>query len=390
MPDYLKHIDSRNGVCILGIGKASITMAEVANAYFADKCYGLVVTPHGYTQQQQIGQIGILTAGHPIPDQASVKAARQILHMARQTPENVAVLFLISGGGSALLSLPIPGLPFSEKIAINRFLLGSGAPINEINLVRKQLSAIKGGKLAQVTRGKYQSLIISDVVGDHADLIASGPTVEDLTTPQQALAILDKYHWPNMSLLRTLLSKKQSNKLTHPGPVHIIANARLSIDKAVAMAQKQGWQTQVLDYAQQGEARQVARQHAQLALEKKQAGQTCLLFSGGELTVSLNKFRGAGGPNQEYLLALAIALKGQSGIYALACDTDGIDGNRDVAGAYIQPDTLSRAKARKLAPQQYLQQHQSYEFFKPLGDLIETGPTHTNVNDFRVILIQAD
>ena len=391
LPPYLRGLDGAQGIRILGAGKASVQMAEVAQQVFGDACDGAIVTRHGYTDKAYIGKIKVLNAGHPVPDEGSLQAAQQLLALAQQTPKNKPVLFLISGGGSALMSLPLPGLAFSEKMAINRFLLGSGASIDEINTVRKQLSAIKGGKLAEAVAGDHHTLIISDVVGDVPGLIASGPTVADDSTPAQALAILAKYRWPRLASLETLLADKAATH--HKAPlsdnnVHIIANAHQSIDEAVALAQEKGWPTQVLSYDQQGDAAETAKEHARIALELLDSGHSCILFSGGELTVTLNNPDGAGGPNQEYLLALAIALDGAKGICAIACDTDGVDGNRDVAGAYIDEQSINRARALSLDPGHYLANNLSHDFFAQLDDLIVTGPTHTNVNDFRAILIE--
>lgn len=389
MAKHLANIDASKGLCVLGAGKASVQMAEVVNQYFGDKCYGKVVTRHGYTEQSQIGKIEILKAGHPIPDEHSAIAAEQILALAESTPAEVPVLFLISGGGSALMCMPIAGLSLAEKIEINKFLLASGASIDEINLVRKAISGIKGGKLAQAIKGVHYTLVISDVVGDDAELIASAPTIVHNIDHEAVLDVMHKYQWPQIEKLKQLLSSisPQEKATNQQSEFTLIANAQQSIDKSANFARSQGWKVEVLSYEQQGEATEIAKVHAEIALAKLKQGQPCLLLSGGELTVTLNNQNGAGGPNQEYLLALAIALNKTAGIYALACDTDGVDGNRDVAGAFISPDTLTRAKAVNLDPNLHLTENLSYEFFDKLEDLIITGPTHTNVNDFRAILI---
>lgn len=389
MPAHLTNIDATNGLCVLGAGKASVQMAEVIHQHFGEKCYGKIVTRHGYTDKSHIGKIAVLKAGHPIPDEHSAIAAEEILTLAKATPANIPVLFLISGGGSALMCMPVAGMSLHEKIEINKFLLASGADIGEINQVRKAISGIKGGKLAQAITGSHHTLVVSDVVGDHAETIASGPTVTQKVDNNAVIEVMTKYQWPHIDKLKQVLTaditaatkKTQSNSFT------LVANAQQSIDKSANFAREQGWPVEVLSYEQQGEAAEVAKQHAKIALEKLSQNKPCLLLSGGELTVTLHNQQGAGGPNQEYLLALAIALNKAPNIYAIACDTDGIDGNRDVAGAVISPDTLARSQEINLAPEYYLANNLSHDFFNQLSDLVITGPTHTNVNDFRAILI---
>lgn len=389
MKSHLAQIDASKGLCVLGAGKASVQMAQVVEQYFGDKCYGKIVTRHGYTDQKSIGNIQVLSAGHPIPDQHSALAAEAILQEAQNTPADIPVLFLISGGGSALMSMPIAGLSFEQKIEINKFLLASGASIDEINLVRKALSAIKGGKLAQAIKGEHHTLVISDVVGDQAEIIASGPTIAHKIDTSAVMAVMEKYAWPDLAQIETVLSvlPTQSNATNAKDNFVLIANAKQSIDAAADIAEQKGLNVEIISYEQQGDATEVANEHAKLVFEKVKSGTSCLLLSGGELTVKLNNPNGAGGPNQEYMLALAMALKGQENVYALACDTDGVDGNRDVAGAMISPDTLIRAKALGLDPKSQLKNNLTHDFFDQLNDLVITGPTHTNVNDFRAILI---
>lgn len=404
MPKHLENIDVSNGLCVIGAGKAAVDMANTMHQFFGDKCYGTVVTRHGYTTSSTIGHIKVLTAGHPIPDEGSVNAGKEILALAKSVPEDVPVVFLISGGGSALLSLPVEGVSFEEKMQLNKFLLGSGASIDEINCVRKQLSQIKGGRLAEAVKGDFYTLIISDVVGDDPATIASGPTVKDYTTGEQAFNVLTKYGWsPIDSIERALLaqpiiqstpsfaSELITSELGVPEVMKnftIMANARQSIDKAISTIDKLKWKIEVLNYDEVGDANKVAEQHAAIALNAVKTNEPTLLISGGELTVTLGKNAGKGGPNQHYMLSLAIALQGTKGISALACDTDGIDGNEDVAGAFIDETTLARAQENGLVAQTLLQNNDSFNFFEPIGDLIITGPTHTNVNDFRVIMIE--
>ena len=390
MPRHLSNINPGDGLCILGAGKASMQMAQVLYQHFGEKCYGAIVTRHGYTDKSHIGAIKVLTASHPVPDQKSLVAAKELLTLAKNNPRHIPVIFLISGGGSSLISLPIQGLAFEEKIAIHRFLIHSGATINEINIVRKKLAGIKGNKLASVVKGKYQTLIISDIVNDDPALVASGPTISDFSTREQAIEILHKYKWRDINSVKTLLDRSKSdekNIVDTAVNFTIIANAVTSIDAAVEKAKNDAWSTRVISYTQEGEAKLIAKSHAKLALNYLNEGQPVILFSGGELTVTLNEYSGFGGPNQEYLLALAIELKGIKGISAIACDTDGIDGSKDVAGAFIDHSTLDRARAKMMAPEKYLKNNQSYHFFHKLNAHIVTGPTHTNVNDFRAIII---
>lgn len=393
MPKFLTQFKSNKQLCVLGLGKASVKMAEVVNQYFGDQCYGAVVTRHGYTKSTRIGNIKVLFGSHPVPDESSVNAAHELLKIASQAPKDIPVLFLISGGGSALASMPIEGLNFAEKIKINKQLLANGARIDEINLVRKSLSAIKGGKLSKLIKGEHHTLAISDVVGDDIEVIASGPTIPHNIDVSAVLDVLTKYGYRNSTKIEHLLNQQQS-KLDEqvPPTFDIVANARQSIDAAASFAKQRGWQVEVLSYEQQGEATAVGKHHAQLIKNKFSDGHSYILLSGGELTVSLNNLSGAGGPNQEYLLSLAIALEGQSkvNVYALACDTDGVDGNKDVAGAVITPTTLQRAKNKGINAKVLLKSNQSYHFFQQLNNLVISGPTHTNVNDFRAILIEAE
>lgn len=389
---HLGAIDVSRGVCVVGAGKASADMAAAAYKKYGDACYGKVVTRYGYGTELPTGNIEILYAAHPVPDENSLAAGQTLLELVATTPADTPIIFLISGGGSALMSVPVAGVSFADKMALHQFLLRSGAPIDQINIVRKQLSGVKGGRLAHAAGGQYYTFVISDVVGDDPSLIASGPTVDDASTPAQALAILEQYRWPATSSITDYLVKashrKTSNFMAEKQSHYcIVANAHRAIDAAVFYAQEAGWHTQVLNYEQQGEAAQVAKQHAATALELKNKGQKCLLFSGGELTVTLNQDGGDGGPNQEYLLAMAVALNGAPGIKVLACDTDGVDGSQEVAGGFIDESILLKAKNKGLLPQAYLDDHDSYHFLKALDALIITGPTRTNVNDFRVIMI---
>lgn len=386
MPSYLESFDKNSPICILGAGKAAADMAAVAYNYFGDNCYGTVVTRYGYESESETGRIKVLSAAHPVPDEKSMLGGQELLNTAASTPSNIPVLFLISGGGSALAVLPPEGISLLEKIAVNQFLLRSGAAIEEMNTVRKHLSLIKGGRLAVACKSKTTSLVISDVVGDDPAFIASGMTINDDTTPLDALNILNKYHWqPINSIEKYLLSNQKVPKIEND--FKIIANANVAIDKAIQFSQELGWDTEVLSYTETGEATELAKRHAEIALSYKNQGKKVLLFSGGELTVSLGDSAGQGGPNQEYLMALASELKGEKGISALAADTDGVDGSVDVAGGYIDEHTLSKAKDKGIDIKVLLENHDSFYFFDQIKDHIIVGPTRTNVNDFRVIQV---
>ena len=389
MSKYLENIDASKGLCVVGAGKAAAEMAAEVNRFYGDKCFGAVVTRYGYESSGDTGRIKVLSANHPTPDDNSLAAGKELLELVRNNPADIPILFIISGGGSSLMCLPVDDVPFSQKQKLNQFLLRSGASVDEINVVRKQLSLVKGGKLAQAAKSDYVTLIISDVVGDKPSDIASGPTISDGSTKADALAILQKYNWPVIAEVEAHLLKPEQERVADTvGEYFIVANAQHAIDSAISVAQHQGWETQVLGYDIQGEAKEVAKQHAAIALEQKAQGKRVMLFSGGELTVTVADVYGDGGPNQEYLMALAEALNGEAGIYALACDTDGVDGSKDVAGAYINSTTITRAQNAGESLQAQLEGHNSHQFFKAIDDLIITGPTNTNVNDFRVIVIE--
>lgn len=389
MSKYLENIDASKGLCVVGAGKAAAEMAAEVNRFYGDKCFGAVVTRYGYESSGDTGRIKVLSANHPTPDDNSLAAGKELLELVRNNPADIPILFIISGGGSSLMCLPVDDVPFSQKQKLNQFLLRSGASVDEINVVRKQLSLVKGGKLAQAAKSNYVTLIISDVVGDKPSDIASGPTISDGSTKADALAILQKYNWPVIAEVEAHLLKPEQERVADTvGEYFIVANAQHAIDSAISVAQHEGWETQVLGYDIQGEAKEVAKQHAAIALEQKAQGKRVMLFSGGELTVTVADVYGDGGPNQEYLMALAEALNGEAGIYALACDTDGVDGSKDVAGAYINSTTVIRAQSAGESLQAQLEGHNSHQFFKAIDDLIITGPTNTNVNDFRVIVIE--
>ncbi len=380
---------------VIGAGKASAAMARAVEDHWPGDLSGLVVTRYGCGVPCR--RIEIVEAAHPVPDANGLEAAARILDLAQGLGADDLMLCLISGGGSALLSLPAEGLTFEDKQAVNAALLRSGATIGDMNCVRKHLSAIKGGRLAQAAApARVVSLLISDVPGDDPAVIASGPTVADATTAAEALAVLEKFSidvpenvtaWLNGGAAET---PKPGDGVFKDTETRIIARPQGSLDAAAEKAKHLGLQPLILGDAIEGEAREVAREHAEfaraVAANDGPVTPPAVLLSGGEVTVSI-KGSGRGGPNTEYLLAMAGALDGAEAIHALACDTDGIDGSEDNAGAVIGPATLGRARDAGLDAGAYLDGNDAYSFFEALGDLVVTGPTLTNVNDFRAILV---
>ena len=382
---------------VVGAGKAAGAMARAVEDHWKGELTGLVVTRYGHAVT--CDRIEVVEAAHPVPDQAGLDAARRILEMVQGLGPDDLVLCLISGGGSALLSLPAPGITLEQKQAVNKALLRSGAAIDEMNCLRKHLSAIKGGRLAAAAApAKLVSLLISDVPGDDPAVIASGPTVADPTSFADALAILDKYGIDAPAAVRAHLEKaaEETPKPGDPRLAHcetrMIARPQDSLEAAAAVARAAGVTPVILGDSLEGEAREVAQVMAGIARQVARFGQPaaapCVLLSGGETTVTL-RGRGRGGRNAEFLLALTVALEGAPGIHAIACDTDGIDGSEDNAGALCGPDSLKRAAAARLDAKALLADNDGYGFFSGLGDLVVTGPTLTNVNDFRAVLVTA-
>jgi len=373
---------------VVGAGKAAASMARAVEDRWKGPLEGLVVTRYGHAVPTR--HIEVVEAGHPMPDAAGTEAARRILGLVQGLGEDDLVLALISGGGSALLSLPVPGTALTDKQAVNKALLRSGAPISEINCVRKHLSAIKGGRLALAAQpARVVSLIISDVPGDDPATVASGPTVPDATSLADARAILAKYRITPPPAVAAHLERPES-ETPKPGDPRfadvenrVIATAKGSLVAAAEMARRAGVTPILLGDDIEGEAREVAAEQAKLALAQRAPS---VLISGGETSVTV-RGNGRGGRNAEYLLALAIALGGHPGIHAIACDTDGIDGTEDNAGALLAPDSLGRGRALGLDAQAMLDNNDGYGFFSALGDSVVTGPTRTNVNDFRAILV---
>ena len=392
---------------VLGAGKAGGAMAQAVEALWpADKpLSGLVVTRYHHIPPRPDGlpvRIEVVEASHPVPDAAGLAAAERILELTQGLTEDDLVLFLISGGGSALLTLPAEGLTLEDKQRINRDLLNSGANIGEMNCVRKHLSRIKGGRLAAAcTPAQVVTLTISDVPGDDPSVIASGPTVADRSTCADAWAILQRYKIQVPAAIEAAL-KAGTLETPKPGPhwdaqaVHLIATPQQSLDAAAELARAAGLHAYVLSDELEGESREVGKVHAALARAaahgKGPFKKPCVILSGGETTVTIRKQpegtpKGRGGRAGEFCLGLAVALQAQAGVWAIAADTDGIDGIEDNAGATVTPDTLARAQSQGIKPANCLDRNDAYGFFSALGDLVITGPTHTNVNDFRAILV---
>jgi glycerate 2-kinase len=417
---------------VLGAGKAGGAMAQAVEALWpADKpLSGLVVTRYHHTPPRPAGvpeRIEVVEAAHPVPDAAGLAAAERILALTQGLTEDDLVLCLISGGGSALLTLPADGLTLEGKQRINKELLSSGANIGEMNCVRKHLSRIKGGRLAAACApAQVVTLTISDVPGDDPSVIASGPTVADATTCADALAILKRYQIEVPAAIEAAL---KAGELETPKPsaawdkqpVHLIATPQQSLDAAAELARAAGLNAYVLSDELEGESREVGKVHAALARAAAQGKgpfqKPCVILSGGETTVTIRKdlraagsfaqvkeetaqrsgdteqsvlahaSPGRGGRAGEFCLGLAVALQAQPNVWAIAADTDGIDGIEDNAGAYVSPDTLARAEAAGIKAADSLDRNDAYGFFEAVGDLVVTGPTHTNVNDFRAILV---
>ena len=381
---------------VVGAGKAAAAMARAVELHWQGDLSGLVVVPYGHGIS--CDRIKVIEAAHPVPDHAGQAAAERTMAMAAPLTENDQLLALMSGGGSALLALPAPGLTLAHKQALSKALLQSGATINEMNAVRKHLSAIKGGRLARVAHpARVITLVISDVPGDDPAIVASGPTLPDRTSTIDAMEMLSRYRLTPPPPITAWLSDPaaETPKPGAPGfegdRIVLIARARDALEGAASAARQAGFGIECLGDAIEGEASTVAGEHAALALTRASDpfSLPLVLLSGGETTVTLRDKGGSGGRNTEYLLALGLALDGHPQIRAIACDTDGIDGNSDAAGAFLRPDSLARARALSLNPAQMLRDHDSASLFYALGDLVKTGPTLTNVNDFRAIMISA-
>ncbi len=398
---------------VLGAGKAGGAMAAAVDALWPKDAAlsGLVVTRYDHVPaayRAKPGRIEVVEAAHPVPDEAGRRAAQRIAELAQGLTKDDLVLCLISGGGSALLAMPAAGITLEEKQAVNKALLKSGAAIDEMNCVRKHLSAIKGGRLAALCApAQVVTLLISDVPGDAPEVIASGPTVADSTTCADALRILKRYE---IAIPEAARAGLESGSFETPKPgdacfsghvVHMIATPQQSLEAAAAVARATGLEAHILSDEIEGESHVVGRVHAALARSVARRGapfaKPCVILSGGETTVTVkSKGDGSRGPGSspgrggratEFLMGCTIALQGEPGVFVLAADTDGIDGVEDNAGAIVTPDTLARAQVLSLKAQEFLDRNDAYNFFKPLGDLVVPGPTFTNVNDFRAVLV---
>lgn len=395
LPAFLPQPNTGGRTLVIGAGKGAAAMARVVEQHWQGDISGLVVTRYGHGADCQ--RIEVVEAAHPVPDEAGQHAASRMMQMVRNLTEDDLVLCLISGGGSALLALPADGITLEQKQAVNKALLKSGATISEINCVRKHVSAIKGGRLALACApARVVTLLISDVPGDDPGVIASGPTLPDPTTCADALAILRKYGIAIPASMERHLASG-AGETPKPGDArfarnthHVIANAQQALQAAAAAARAAGVMPCILSDEIEGEARDIGLVHAAIARQVAMRGQPfqrpCVLISGGETTVTV-RGKGRGGRNAEFLLSVAAALDGMQGIHAIAIDTDGIDGSEDNAGAIYQPDSIARAAQRGLRARFMLDDNDGYGFFSALGDLVVTGPTRTNVNDFRAILV---
>lgn len=382
---------------VVGAGKGAAQMARAFEEAWDGPLEGLVVTRYGYGAETR--RIEVVEAAHPVPDAAGLEAARRILKLVEGLTEDDLVVALVCGGGSALLPAPPAGMSLEDEIAVNEALLASGAPISAMNTVRKHLSAIKGGRLAAAAHpARVVSLIVSDIPGDNPALVSSGPTVPDASTREDARAVVEAY---SLALPEAALSHLGSPAADAPRPddprfarneVHVIASAARSLEAAAAEAERQGIKTVILSDAIEGEAREVGRVHAaiarEVALRDRPFRKPVLMLSGGETTVTIREKGGRGGRNTEFLLSLALAIEDVEGIFAFAADTDGIDGSEDNAGAFADHTTALRLRRTGLDPKALLARHDAWGAFHALGDLFSPGPTGTNVNDLRAMLVR--
>jgi glycerate 2-kinase len=384
---------------VIGAGKASAAMAQALEQHWPGPLEGLVITRYGY--ELPCERIRIVQAAHPVPDEAGLLATQRLLQTVQGLGHEDLVIALISGGGSSLLVAPAPGITLADKQALNQALLASGATITEMNCVRRHLSAVKGGRLAAACHpARLLTLLISDVPGDDPSDIASGPTVVDTTSCADALAIIERYRISLPAALRSHLESGAGESLKPGDPrlanseTRLITTPQIALEAAAAVARQAGYPVHILGDALEGEARDLGKVLAGITRQIAQRAQPfaapCVLLSGGETTVTLRDAasRGRGGRNVEFLLSLALQLDGLAGVYALAGDTDGVDGAEEIAGAFCGPDTLARAWAAGINPRAALDRNDGHGFFQALGDAVITGPTRTNVNDFRAILIE--
>ncbi|NMG39224.1 DUF4147 domain-containing protein [Chelativorans sp. ZYF759] len=386
----------RGRTIVIGAGKGSAQMARAFENAWDGPIEGVVVTRYGYATPCE--RIEILEAAHPVPDAAGLEASRRLFKAVQGLTEDDLVVALISGGGSALLPAPPEGMSLEDEIAVNEALLASGAPISAMNTLRKHLSAIKGGRLALAAHpARVVSLIVSDIPGDNPAFVASGPTVPDPATRTDALSIVEAYgiSLPDAAKRHLATDAADAPKPDDPrffgNTVHIIASAAVSLEAAAEEARRHGVEAVILSDAMEGEAREVAGVHAAIAREiaarDRPFKKPVLLLSGGETTVTIREKGGRGGRNSEFLLAFALAIDGIEGIHAFAADTDGIDGSQDNAGAFADATTAARIRAAGFDPRAMLSRHDAWTAFHAIGDLFVPGPTGTNVNDLRAVLV---
>ncbi|HIK87157.1 MAG TPA: glycerate kinase [Alphaproteobacteria bacterium] len=400
MKNYIPDIEPSGKVIVVGAGKGSAEMARSFEEAWYNKGYkdlsGLVITRYGH--KKKCKNINIIEASHPVPDQAGLQATKEMIKLLKTLNEEDLLIVLISGGGSSLLVLPIDGVSLEEKQELTNSLLKCGASISEINSVRKHLSKVKGGNLASYAfPAKIITLAISDVPGDDFGVIASGPTYPDNTSSINALAVLDKYKIScSKNIYESLNSEvnetpDKEDKIFDRSDFKLIAQPQNALLKAAEVSENNKFSSLILSDSIEGESNDIGMVHAAIVKQVNKYAQPakaplCIL-SGGETTVTIRNPNGKGGRNTQFLLSLAIALDSVANVYAIACDTDGIDGSENNAGALLYPDTLERAYKLGLNPKKYLERNDAYTFFFKLGDLVETGPTYTNVNDFRAILV---
>ncbi|WP_037110719.1 glycerate kinase [Rhizobium sp. 2MFCol3.1] len=380
---------------VIGAGKGAAQMAQALESVWDGPLEGVVVTRYGYGCETR--NIEILEASHPVPDRAGLVASKRLMDAVSGLGEDDLVIALICGGGSALLPAPPEGLTLEDEIAMNEILLASGAPISAMNVVRKHLSTIKGGRLAAATKARVVSMVVSDIPGDNPAYVASGPTVPDRSTRHDALEIIAQYKMPLPQAALDFLATPAADAPSPDDPVfgrhehHVIASAGVSLEAAAALARSHGVEAAILSDSIEGESRDVASVHAAIAREvlakDRPFQKPVIILSGGETTVTLRGKGGKGGRNGEFALAMALAIQGHD-MHVLAADTDGIDGSEDNAGAFVDGKTVDRLRAAGLDPRRLLDGNDSYSGFAAIGDLFETGPTGTNVNDFRAILIR--
>lgn len=384
LPARLPRGHAKGRTLVLGCGKAAAAMAEVAASNLEGDVLGCVVTRYGHGAKASTGKIEVIEASHPQPDAASREAGRKIRELAESATKDDRVIFLVSGGGSALLCDPIEGLTLDHKAAITDHLVKSGVPINQINLVRRHLSRVKGGRLAAAASqaAVMHTFLISDVVGDDPAAIASGPSVASLFEVDAALAVLAGSGWGiEPSLVDAIHAAKPPEVPAHP--IEVLAAGRSALEAAARHAKKEGWRVVRLGDELEGDASETGRSHAAAALDHVGTGQPTLLLSGGELTVTVRAQDGRGGPNLEYLTGLMAALPAETQVTAMACDTDGIDGSEDNAGGWFNES--NRASPERC--EQALDSNRTYDLFEELDGLVITGPTRTNVNDIRMIAV---